>query len=273
MSLIDELFDIEREAYRKSPVHSLDARVKLILCLFGLLVTILLPYGKVEPVAFTIIYLLFWGLYLLSGSSIRYYLIRLILIMPFGLFFILLQPFISNPYYAVYHAAVVLPFGITMYWESLVFGLSLFAKFVISISFIILLSATTTMQGMLEGAARLRIPRLFVVVMGLAIRYIYVFALVYQKIQSAFAARCFHSLDRRLPLRYRLSVSGSAAGSLFVRALEQGERTYTAMCCRGYSSASAVYYRRNPLCPAEWVFLISGVLYLAVFPAAVYWIL
>ena len=271
MSLIDELFDIEREAYRTSPIHALDARIKLILCLLGLLVTVLLPYGTAELFAFVVIYLLFWGLYILSGSSLRYYLVRLLLIMPFGLFFIILQPFFPNPYYDVYHIAVTLPFGIHMYWESIIFGLSLFAKFVISLSFIILLSATTTMQAMLEGAARLRIPRLFLVVMGLPIRYLYVFALVFQKIQSAFAARCFNGFDRRLPLRYRLNVIGNAAGSLFVRALDQGERTYAAMCCRGYSAHSAVFYAAKPLHAAEWVFLLFGTGYLVVFPLLVYW--
>ncbi|MDD2471253.1 MAG: hypothetical protein PHY67_05335, partial [Methanocorpusculum sp.] len=48
MTLIDELFDIEREAYRKSPVHAMDARVKLILCLLALLVTVLLPYVRID---------------------------------------------------------------------------------------------------------------------------------------------------------------------------------------------------------------------------------
>lgn len=270
MSLIDELFDIEREAYRTSPMHSLDSRVKLILCLLGLLVTVLLPYGKAELFAFVVIYMLFWGLYLLSGSSLRYYLVRLLLIMPFGLFFIILQPFFPNPYYEVYHVAATLPFGIQMYWESIVFGLSLFAKFVISLSFIILLSATTTMQSMLESAARLRVPRLFLVVMGLTIRYLYVFALVYQKIQNAFAARCFNGFDRRLPLRYRLMVIGNAAGSLFLRAPDQGERTYAAMCCRGYSSSSSVFYSAKPLHAVEWVFFVFGAGYLIVFPVLVY---
>lgn len=270
MSLIDELFDIEREAYRKSPLHALDARIKLVICLPGLLVTVLLPYGSAELFAFLIIYLLFWGLYLLSGASIRYYFLRLLLIMPFGLFFIILQPFFPNPYYEIYHIAVTLPFGINMYWESTIFGLSLFAKFVISLSFIILLSATTTMQSMLEGAARLHVPRLFVVVMGLTVRYLYVFALVYQMIQSAFAARCFNGFDRGLSLKYRLTVIGNAAGSLFVRALDQGERTYISMCCRGYSATKSVFYAKKPLAAAEWVFLLFGIGYLVAFPVLIY---
>ena len=122
MTLIDELFDIEHEAYRKSPVHSLDSRVKLILCLLGLLVTVLLPYVRIgdqiipwpQVFAFAVIYMLFAGLYLLSGASIRYYIVRLVLIMPFGLFFILLQPFFGNPYYDLYHVIFSLPFGVNI---------------------------------------------------------------------------------------------------------------------------------------------------------------
>lgn len=273
MSLIDELFDIERESYKKSPIHSLDARVKMILCLLGLLVTVLIPYGAAEPFALIVIFLLFAVLYLLSGAPLRYYIVRLLLIMPFGLFFIILQPFFPNPYYDVYHILVTFPLGIHIYWESLIFGISLFFKFVISLSFIILLSATTTMQAMLDGASRLHVPQIIVVVMSLTIRYLYVFALIFQKIQSAFAARCFDGFDRKLPLRYRLQTIGNAAGSLFVRALDQGERTYLAMCCRGYADGTKVFHVKKPLHVAEWIFLIFGISYLIVFPVLIYLIL
>lgn len=280
MTLIDELFDIEHEAYRKSPVHSMDGRVKLILCLLGLLVTIILPYVRIgdqiipwpQLFALLVIYMLFWCLYILSGASIRYYLVRLLLIMPFGLFFIILQPFFGNPYYDLYHVLFSFPLGVNVYWESLIFGFSLFAKFVISLSFIILLSATTTMQGMLEAASRLHVPRLFITVMSLTVRYIFVFALVFQKIQSAFACKCFTWSDRHLPLAYRLRVIGNAAGSLFIRAIDQGERTYVSMCCRGYVPDSSMHFPKKPLAFAEWIFLLFGIGYLFLFPTLVYMI-
>lgn len=256
----------------------MDSRVKLILCLLGLLITVVLPYIRIanqivawpQLFALLVIYMLFCGLYLLSGASIRYYLVRLILIMPFGLFFILLQPFFGNPYYDAYHVLFSFPFGINMYWESLIFGLSLFAKFIISLSFIILLSATTTMQGMLEGASRLHVPRLFITVMSLTVRYLFVFALVFKKIQSAFACKCFRWSDHSLPLKYRLNVIGNAAGSLFIRAMDQGERTYVSMCCRGYASESSMHISKKSLAFAEWIFLGVGIGYLLLFPVMVY---
>lgn len=278
MTLIDELFDIERQSYNSSPIHSLDARVKLIVCLIGLLATVLLPYQLVgssvipwaELISLAVIYMLFWMLYFLSGTPLRYYFVRLVILIPFGMFFILLQPFFGNPYYDVYHVLVSLPFGITIYVESLIFAATLFLKFIISLSFIILLSATTTMQKMVEGAARLHVPRLFVSVLSLTVRYIFVFGLIFQKIMSAFSARSFSAVSRKLPLKYRLNVIGNAAGSLFIRALDQGERTYTAMCCRGYVADSSVYFAKKPLAAFEWVFLAAGIFYLLLFPLLVY---
>ena len=277
MTLIDELFDIEHEAYRKSPVHSLDARVKLILCLAGLLATVLLPFtgsdASVIPweqfIGYGVLYLLFLALYIMSGASFRYYLLRLAVILPLALFFIILQPFFTNPYFTGYH--VLFSFlGINVYIESIVFGASLFLKFVISLSFIILLSATTTMQDMVAGAARLHVPRLFTTTLTLTIRYIFVFARIFMKMQSAFAVRCFYHTGRGLPLGYRLTTIGNAAGTLFVRALDQGERTYTAMCCRGFSDDSSMFIEKKRLSLYEWIFLVFGLVYIVLFPVCVY---
>ncbi|HJJ47639.1 MAG TPA: cobalt ECF transporter T component CbiQ [Methanocorpusculum sp.] len=277
MTLIDELFDIEREAYKKSTVHALDARVKLVLCLAGLLATVLLPFtgsdAGIVPwkqiFAFAVIFLLFIALYVMSGASLRYYLVRMVVILPLALFFIILQPFFTNPYFTVYH--VLFSIGpVHVYLESIVFGVSLFLKFIISLSFIILLSATTTMQDLVIGASRMYVPRIFTTAMTLTIRYIFVFARIFMKMQSAFSARCFYHAGRGLPLSYRLTTIGNAAGTLFVRALDQGERTYLAMCCRGYGDESGMFVEKKPLSGYEWLFLAGGIVYLIFFPVSIY---
>jgi cobalt/nickel transport system permease protein len=66
---------------------------------------------------------------------------------------------------------------------------------------------------------------------------------------------------------------GNAAGSLFLRALDQGERTYTSMCCRGYSVESKTYYEGKPLGAEEWFFLIVSGGYLIIFPSLLYLVL
>lgn len=277
MTLIDELFDIEREAYKKSPIHSLDARVKIILCICGLLAAVILPYnlnGSIIPwsmlFALIIVYMLFACLYVLSKASLRFYLIRLCVIMPFGLFFIILQPFFFNQYYDGYHILATLPLGVNVYLESLIFGVFLLLKFVISLSFIILLSATTTMQKMTEGAARLHVPKIFITTLSLTVRYIFYFGLIFKKIESSFASRGFIGTGKGMPLKYRLTVIGNAAGSLFVRAINQGEHTYTSMCCRGYSPESEMFNSKKPLESFDAIFLITGLFWLAVFPVVIY---
>jgi len=277
MTIVDELFDIEREAYRQSPIHILDSRIKLIFCLACLLATVFLPYQTGDGIipwtlffGLASLYLLFWVLYFLSGSSIRYYIVRILVLLPFGIFILILQPFFFNPYYNAYHILVSFPFGINIYWESLIFGFTLFLRFIISLSFIILLSATTTMQSLVQGAARMHIPRIMVTVLTLTVRYLYVFAQIFRKIQLAFASRCFQGTGKGLKLKYRLSVIGNAAGSLFVRALEQGERTYQSMCCRGYNDDSSVFLVKRPITPYEWIFLTIGIGFIILVPVAIY---
>lgn len=277
MTLIDELFSIEREAAKTSPIHSMDSRIKLIFCLCGLFAAVFMPYavspGELiswkQTAGLAAVFLLFIALYFLSGASWKYYLMRLCLIVPFGIFIIILQPFFFNPYYDSYHIIFTV-FGISAYWESLVFALSLFVKLLISISFIILLSATTASQEMLNGAARMHIPRIVITVFSLTIRYLYVFAEMFQKIMLSFSCRGFNHWGRGLPLKYRLHVIGEGAGTLFVRSLDQGEKTYTAMCCRGYSEDSEVYVASKKINAFEWVFLACIVGYLILFPALIY---
>ena len=279
MSLIDELFSIEREAGKDSIVHALDARIKLIFCLCGLLVAVFVPYslhdGNMIPwnmwISLIVIYLLCLMLYFLSKASIKYYLTRLCLILPFGIFVVIFQPFFFNPYYDVYHIFFTIG-PLSVYCESLLFALSLLAKLIISVSFIILLSATTSSQDLVNGAARMHIPVIFITALTLTIRYLYVFAEMFQKIILAYSCRGFLRGGRGLPLKYRLQTIGNGAGTVFVRSLEQGERTYTAMCCRGYvQDESAIYFAPKPINRFEWMFLIMTLGYLILFPILIYY--
>lgn len=278
MTLIDELFSIEREAAKDSPVHALDARIKLVVCICGLLAAVFVPYavspGILIPwnmwLSLAAIFALFVTLYLLSGAAITYYLTRLCLILPFGILVIVLQPFFFNPYYDVYH--IIFSIGpVAAYWESLAFALALLAKLIISVSFIILLSATTTSQDLVNGAARMHLPKIMTTVLTLTIRYLYVFAAMFQKIMLSYSCRGFVRWGKGLPLKYRLNVIGNGAGTIFVRSLDQGERTYTSMCCRGYQQdETTIYIAPKPVEPFEWLFLIFTIAYLILFPVMIY---
>ncbi|MDN7023903.1 cobalt ECF transporter T component CbiQ [Methanoculleus sp. FWC-SCC1] len=268
--MIDDLFSIEKYAYRTSPIHRLDARVKLLLTLAVIIAAVAVPYSpKVIDLA-VVFFLFFAALWAVSQLPVQVYAQRLVLILPFGIFLIIFQIFVKNRYYDIFHPIVSLPFGIEIYAESVEFASILFAKFIVCISFIILLSSTTRMQDLVEASGRLGLPKEFTLPLGMMIRYLFVFAEMFLKIRSALETRCFDPLDRRLPYRYRLLQIGYTIGMIFVRSYEQGERTYTSMLCRGYGNDSGMHLRRRPLHLREAAFLACSILFIVTVTIVIY---
>jgi cobalt/nickel transport system permease protein len=70
-------------------------------------------------------------------------------------------------------------------------------------------------------------------------------------------SKAFDPFDRNLPYRYRMRQIGYTIGSMFIRSYEQGERTYTAMLCRGYGRSSHLHIKKKPLRAGDWAFLLA----------------
>ncbi|MCU0632663.1 MAG: cobalt ECF transporter T component CbiQ [Methanolinea sp.] len=269
--MIEDLFFIEKQTYRKSIIHDLDSRVKIVLCFAAIVAMVAIPYSPlVFPVAsaFIIFFLVLWAL---SRLSPVVYAKRLVTILPFGLFIILVQVFVQNPYYTVFTPIADLPLGLHIYQESVQFATILLLKFLVCISFIILLSSTTRVQDLLEGAGRLGLPAEFTLTLGMMIRYIFVFGYMYRKINESLATRYFRPFDSHLSYRYRLRTMAYTIGTLFIRSYEQGERTYMAMLCRGYGRESHLYIRKKPVLLRDYAFLAAGLL-VVIFTPVLAWL-
>jgi cobalt/nickel transport system permease protein len=268
--MIEELFYIEKTAYRDSFVHDLDARVK-ILGMFAIIIAMVaVPYS---PLIFTVGFVFFAfiaALWALSGLPWLVYAKRLIMVLPFGLFIIIFQIFFVNRYYSVFHVVVDLPLGIHIYAESIEFAFILLVKFIVCVSAIILLSSTTKLQDMLEGAGRMGLPAEFALTFGMMIRYLFVFGYIFRKINEALTTRCFDPFDPALSYRYRMKQIGYTVGTIFVRSYEQGERVYTSMLCRGYGKDSHIFLVKKPLRTTEWSFLVFCLLFVVVVPVTVW---
>ncbi len=268
--MIDDLYFIEKHAYAVSIVHRLDARIKLLVALAAIVAVVAVPYStKVYEVG-AVLFALFALLWAASRLPPAVYFRRLVLILPFGIFLVGFQVFVKNPYYDVFHTIATLPFGIEVYAESMQFASILLVKFIVSISFVILLSSTTRMQDMIEAAGRLGLPREFTLTLGMMVRYIFVFADMFGRIRTAMETRCFDPLDRTLPYRYRLHQVGYTVGTIFIRSYEQGERTYTSMLCRGYGENAGLYIRRKPLRAGETVFFVATLAFIVLSTVAIY---
>ena len=268
--MIDDLYAIEKSAYSDSVIHRLDARIKLLVALAAIITIVAVPYSTKIYELGAVFFGFFLILWAASRLSPAVYLRRFALILPFGIFIIIFQIFVKNPYYRVFHPIAVLPFGIEIYAESVEFASILLVKFIVSISFIILLSSTTKMQDLLEASGRLGLPREFTLPLGMMIRYIFVFADMFSKIRSAMATRCFDPLDRTLPYRYRLRQLGYTVGMIFIRSYEQGERTYTSMLCRGYGANAGLYIGKKPLRAGEVVFFAATLAFIVLSTVLIY---
>jgi cobalt/nickel transport system permease protein len=268
--MIEDLFLIEKQAYRDSPVHRLDARVKILITLTAIIAIVAFPYDTLVftvSAAFYLFFLVLWGV---SGIPWRFYLHRILAILPFGAFLIVFQIFYKNRYFSEFHAIAELPLGIAIYQESVLFAGILSAKFLVCISFVVLLSSTTRMQDILEGARRLKFPAEFTLIVGMMVRYVFVLGYVIRKVQNALETRCFDPFNHQLSYRYRIKQLGYTIGTIFLRSYEQGERTYTAMLCRGYGRDAHVFIRKKPLTSFDRWYLFGSLAILIAVPIVVY---
>lgn len=268
--MIEELFFIEKQAYHDSFMHRLDARVKIILAFAAIIAIVAVPYSTMVYTVGAVFFCFFAVLWIASWVSPVVYLKRLAAIVPLWGIIILFQIFFKNRYYTDYHVLFSLPLGINVYAESVEFACILAVKFLVCISFIILLSSTTKLQDMLQGASRLGLPAELALALGMMIRYLFVFGYMFRKINETLKTKCFDAFDRHLPYRYRLRQLGYTIGTMFIRSYEQGERVYTSMLCRGYGRDSHLFVAKKPLCAGEWAFLSLSMLFVIAIPVTIW---
>lgn len=268
--MIEEIFQIEKHAYKDSYIHRLDARVKIVLAFAIIIAIVSVPYSIMVYTVGAIFFGFFLFLWALTQLSPRVYLQRLLEIVPLWGIVIFFQIFLKNKYYTDYHAILTFPFGIAVYNESVEFAFILLVKFLVSISFIILLSSTTKVQDMLEGGTRMGLPPDFALILGMMLRYLFVFGYIYRKVTDALVTRCFDAFDRKLPYRYRLRQMGYILGTLFIRAYEQGERVYISMLCRGYGRHSFLYVKKKSLGRGDLAFLSLSMAIVIAVPVVVW---
>ena len=265
-AVIEEIYAIETLAMGTTWVHRLDARLKIILAFSAIIVMVSCPIRLEVWISGLIVMIPCTVMWLSATFPLGTYIRRLLLILPFGLFIIIFQIFFPNQLFESTTILYSLPLGffsISIYAESVLFAQILLVKFLVCISYIILLSSTTTMQDLLIGGRRLGLPAEMTLVIGLMIRYLFVAAGMYQRVLNMFSVRCFSPFATHLPYRYRLSVLAYAIGTLFIRSYEQGERVYTSMLCRGYGKDSYLHVSHKPFTKQEWMFAVCSVMFCA----------
>lgn len=245
------LTEIDREARKESFMNNLDGRIKLIsamlIIVYAVSSTNLLILFIMEIYLLLLIYL--------SNVSPQYALKRIALVIPFGGFLAILQPFFQ-PGNVIWTG----PWGwlhITDY--GLFFGALLLGRVTVSVTSIVFLSSATSMQDLVSSAQKLGIPYQLAMLLNLTVRYLFFFYDQLMNILNAQSTRCFDIFNKKTSYKWRLRKVGETITMMFLRAFEQGEKVYIGMVCRGYSENSHVYQKKSKTDSKDYAFLLTTI--------------
>lgn len=250
--------EMERETYKKSPIHGIDGRIKILMTLAITVYVVALP--RMETLNFTKLgileaYLLI--LMLFSKIELSHLAARFAIALPFGLGISIFQPFLKQPFTHDFTILYTLPLGIQVTAEGILYGAIIFAKFLVCISAVIVLSSTTSMSELVASARRLGLPKEMAFLFTMMVRYLFVFWNMLGRIRTAQKTRCFEIWNKKVPRKWTLEQIGYTISSLFIRSYEQGERTYQSMLCRGYNADAKVYVDKKKLRVTDFAVLLA----------------
>lgn len=205
---------------RRTPVHDVPAHVKLVAVVCFVLVVVATP-GTWYP-AFAAYLLILAAVAGAARLSIGFVLPRLAVELPFVIFALLL-PFVAR-------GPRIDILGISVSEPGLLAGTALLMKATLSVIASIVFASTTSPREMVRGLERLRLPQILVQILTFMLRYLDVVGGELKRMRIARESRAFTA--RHLG---HLRILGHAAGSLFIRSYERGERVHLAMLSRGYT--------------------------------------
>lgn len=213
---------IERYSALESPLHRLDARVKILSFIFLAAVCVSTPPNAYLSFAGYFLFITVAGF--VSQIPFSYFLIRLLVVIPFVLMVGAFLPFMDPA------STEIMPGDGQLFSQT---GMEVFRnlimKSLIAVLSIILLVSSTTFPKILQGFEQLRVPRIFIMLTAFAYRYIFVLVDEVKRMKRARDSRCFKG--RWL---WHSKVIGQMIGTLFLRSYERAERVYMAMISRGF---------------------------------------
>ncbi len=131
------------------------------------------------------------------------------------------------PFFGTGEKIQVGPFD--LYREGLIAGSGIVAKGTLGVMTAIILSTSTTAREILRGLERLRLPVLMVQIASFMLRYVNVVNDEMERMKVARESRGFEATGVK-----HWKVLATAAGALFIRSYERGERVHLSMLSRGY---------------------------------------
>jgi len=241
-----------------SPLHRLDARMKVIITVAFILSNVFLPDAAWHAFGFA------W-LFILIASHVS----------KLGWAFTLKRSFIALPFaLAAVSVLFAMPgqaiasFKVGMWTFTLTdYGLVRYASILIrswlSVQAAILLVAVTEFPDIIHALVHLRLPGIFTTIVSLLYRYLFVLTDEVMRLLRARRSRSAAAPGARSggSVAWRARVAGNMAGQLFLRSYERSDRVHNAMLARGYTGQLMTIHphelrRKDTLTTALALFII-----------------
>ena len=237
-----------------SPIHALAPECKLVAAFVFVFAVVATPPEAIW--AFATYAAMLAGLVRLAGIPWRIFFTRLAVELPFVAFAALLPVVGAGPHTDVLGVSLSVP-GLWGAWAILVKG-------TLGVAVTGVLIATTEVRDLLQGLARLHMPKVFLAITTSMIRYAEVIA---GELRGMQVARISRGHDPRWIWQAR--AVAATAGTLFIRSYERGERVHLAMVSRGYGVGEPPAATRAPR--REWIVALTAPAGAVVVAAAATW--
>jgi cobalt/nickel transport system permease protein len=208
---------------RENALMETDARIKLIVALFAILLAILSEGPKFSAVLFLVAVFILFALRLPWKHVFARFLV------PFGTITVLgvLQLFMTDGY-AIF--SIQLPhFALTATREGFLNTIHIGARILGAVGMVVVLGVITPAHDVFRALLWLRVPRTWVEVAMLMYRYIFVLLEITMDMATAQKLRLGYS-----GTAMSLKSAGALTGAVILRSIDQSERTSEAMLLRGY---------------------------------------
>lgn len=249
---IEQVRSLELISSGDTIIHNLEGRVKLIAVLLIILFTVFSD-RLIVPVVLELFLLVIMYLAELSfKDSFK----RVLLLLPFGGFVIAFQPFI-HPGNIIWRG----PYPWLFITDTgLNWAILLFARLIVCLTAIVILSSTSPMQEVVQSFRKLGMPRDLAMILTIMVRFLFIFVDELRDIRQSMASRNFDAFNDDISYKWRVKQVGYSIAMMFLKAYEKGETIYLSMASRCFSDNSALYHARTIIGKREYVYLGSIVL-------------
>ncbi len=181
---------------------------------------------------------------LLSRIPIKFYMLRVLVFVPLftgvialPYIFNIFQPYEGTPlvvlhdFHRVIDLPLLTPFStIAITKEGVLWSSTFLARVTAAVSFAILLMLTTRWSDLLNALGALRFPRMFILILGMAYRYIFLLLDMVVKMLLSRKSRTVGSISSVRSWKLNADI----IGALFLKSYDMSEDVYLAMLSRGF---------------------------------------